>query len=112
MTSIAFVLDQFELQSPGQQLLDRFLIGYNQDGEFKESKAKVILFFSDAGENRLIQSRVREFGLESADSMQSALAHADSVVVAPGTRKFSAPAALNETLVLSELPPGKAAYID
>jgi len=112
MTRIAFVLDQFELQSPGQQLLDRFLIGYNQNGEFKASKTKVILFLSGAGENRLIQSRVTKFGLEIADSMRGALAHADFAVVAPGTRKFSQSPGSEDTLVLSELPAGKAAYID
>ena len=37
LRQITFLLEDFALQTPAQQLLDRFLIGYRRDGEFHRS---------------------------------------------------------------------------
>src|SRR2546422_1033212 len=34
LRKIAFLVEEFSLQTPAQQLLDRFLIGYPRDGKF------------------------------------------------------------------------------
>ncbi len=34
LKKITFVIEEFAVRSPSQQLLDRFLIGYPRDGEF------------------------------------------------------------------------------
>jgi hypothetical protein len=111
MTRIAFVLDQFELQSPGQQLLDRFVIGYNQEGEFKRPGTTVAAFMPGSNENPLLQARKKEFRLEVAESIESALAGVDFVVIASGTKKFPEGGGDLER-VMSLVPHGKPVYVD
>ena len=87
MTRIKFILEQFELQSPGQQLLDRFLIGYNHEGAFRSSEASVALFMPGGNANGLIQKRIQELGLRLAPALDDALTDADAVIFAPGIKE-------------------------
>jgi hypothetical protein len=77
MRRIAFILDDFELRSPGQQLLDRFLIGS------KASDYAVIAFVPN-GASALIKQRVADFGLEVARSIEEAVSGANGIILAPG----------------------------
>jgi hypothetical protein len=112
MNRVAFILDQFELQSPGQQLLDRFLIGYKHNGEFKSAPAKVVISLPKADQISLVQSRVKDFGLEVADSLKRAVTSADAVLLAPGTRKSQEPAAIRLEQALAALTPNTKVFID
>jgi hypothetical protein len=111
MNRVAFILDQFELQSPGQQLLDRFLIGYKHDGEFITAPSKVVLSLPKASENPLIQARTKEFGLELADSIERAASSADALLIAPGTKKYQ-PAAPRFPEIFARLAPRQRLFID
>ena len=112
MNRVAFILDQFELQSPGQQLLDRFLIGYKHDGAFNATPAKVMLSMPKADENPMIQGRQSEFDLEIARSIESAASSADLLVLAPGTRKYLEARSIPLHQVLSARTPKQSVFID
>ena len=82
---IIFLLDQFALQTPAQQLLDRLLLGFPQDGEFRHPKDRRITVCSaDINPNAELERRTENFGLELSTDPAAALAHADAVVVVPG----------------------------
>ena len=52
LRKIAFILEDFRIGSPGQQLLDRFLIGYSRDGEFRKIlDAQIAVWLVPASEN-------------------------------------------------------------
>lgn len=82
LTKIAFVLDEFSVSSPAQQLLDRFLLGYPHDGEFikpvgRQTAATVRTPSQDA-----LRSRVEQHGLIVGDWKET-IAGAHAVVVVP-----------------------------
>jgi hypothetical protein len=113
MKKIAFILDGFELESPAQHLLDRFLIGYNWNGEFKNVGAKISVFAPGAKENPLVQARSKEFGLEIADSMAMAASGADLLITVPGAKASpDAKTVMGVREIVPTLTSGKAAYID
>lgn len=66
MRKICFVIDEFELGSPAQHLLDRFLTGYQRDGEFVEVKDAVITIKSEKP-SELLQKRIKDHGLKMGD---------------------------------------------
>jgi hypothetical protein len=110
MNRIAFILDQFELQSAGQQLLDRFLIGYNADGDFRKPEAQVTVFAQESGDAKLMRQRTADFGLRVANSIDSALDGANAVVVASGSK--ANPGAIPLERVISQVPTGARVYVD
>lgn len=117
MNRVAFILDQFELSSPAQQLLDRFLIGYKQGGEFKAIPAKVLAILPNAREHRLLQARAKDFGLETLDTLDAAagaLGQIDAALFAPGTRASAPSSSLKSSLdrAIGLLPAGKTVYLD
>jgi hypothetical protein len=112
MKKVAFILDGFELQSPGQQLLDRFLLGWSENGAFRPAAGKVALWMINGSTNPLLERRVKDFGLELASSMEAALAEANLTLIAPGTIKppeIDPDAALR---LLNSLPKGATVYLD
>jgi hypothetical protein len=82
INKIAFVLEEMTVSSPGQQLLDRFLIGYNNDGEFHTApKREITLAVRQQTNRAIIEARVKDFGLALAASAQAAVMNAEAIVV-------------------------------
>ena len=79
---IAVLAEHFALPSPAQQLLDRFLIGFPQNGEFRRSSVPVSLWAANAVEPGLLEQRKNDFGLIAAPDVAGALREADAVVIA------------------------------
>lgn len=84
LKKIAFLLEEFALQTPAQQLLDRFLIGYPRDGAWRRIEGAQIVACVPAGvgEEELTR-RGKDFGLVREADPAKALAGADAVVVVP-----------------------------
>jgi hypothetical protein len=80
LPKISFVIQDFRVPSPGQQLLDRFLIGYNRDGDFHSPHCEVTLF-AGAQEREAVTSRTKDFGLRVASTIGDAAGNSDSIVV-------------------------------
>ncbi len=112
MNRVAFILDQFELQSPGQQLLDRFLIGYKQNGEFHAAPAKVVLATPKADENPLIRARIKEFGLEVVNPPEDSFRSVEMLFLVPGTKNFQEPDSENLRKTMAALMPKQKVFID
>ncbi len=86
LNKIVFVLDEFALKTPGQQLLDRFLAGYPRDGKFhRPSDARVIAHFTQKANAAAIEQRVRDFGLIVEPDLNKALADADGALLFTGS---------------------------
>lgn len=84
LKNIVFLLDEFALQTPGQQLLDRFLIGYPRNGVWHRDAGWSITVWTPPGVGgEALARRVQDFGLVRASDPAQALASADAVVVAP-----------------------------
>jgi hypothetical protein len=86
--NIAIIADDFVLGSPTQQVLDRFLIGYAHDGEFKKRPFENVTIFARAKENKLLEQRKRDFPHQTATSVKEAVQSADAVIfLSPGDLK-------------------------
>mgnify|MGYP003574918453 CR=1 FL=1 len=83
LTKVTFLIDNFAVPSSGQQLVDRFLIGYNHDGEFYTPGCSVELVLN--GEpTSAINSRAVQHRLRVVPSREEAIRNCQSaVVVAP-----------------------------
>ncbi len=80
---IAFILEEFTVPSPGQQLLDRFLIGYPRDGKLHRLEGcRITAHLASGADDTKLRRRVTDFGLTRADSIEAAVADADAIVVA------------------------------
>ena len=80
---LAFVLEDFALQTPAQQLLDRFLFGYRRDGAFHKSEGlQVCVALADEARNELLHSRASETNLRLTD-LATAAHEADALVIVP-----------------------------
>lgn len=96
LPKIAFIIEEFTVPSAGQQLLDRFLIGYNVEGTFRTTGAQVILA---APRNAAVEARVKEFGLSVADNVAKAVGESGAAVVVPkGDGTAPNPALIRATL--------------
>jgi len=78
---ILFVVEEFAVPSPAQQLLDRFLIGYPRDGVVHRLEGCQVSVFSTTKEVEL-ERREKDFGLVRVANLEKAAAEADAVVVA------------------------------
>ncbi len=79
---IAFVVEEFALRAPAQQLLDRLLIGYLRDGQFHRPGFDRISICLDSSEvNSELQRRAQDFGLVVEPNLNRAVSDADAVVV-------------------------------
>ncbi len=116
LRQITFVLDEFALQTPAQQLLDRFLLGYRRDGQFhRVAGIKVVAHLaadaaSTTGENSELSRRVADHGLRLAPTLADALRTADAIVLVPRSTAI-APAEALVTAVLEQAPRGAACFI-
>jgi len=83
LKQIAFVLEDLALQTPGQQLLDRFLMGYPRDGAFHQwENCQVTAYIASGADNAEIDRREKNFGLRVQRELGRTLSRADGVVVA------------------------------
>jgi hypothetical protein len=71
VSHIHFVIDGFELGSPAQQILDRFLIGYTRDGVFQNPTWRRMTVQCKAP-NDLLKRRVERDGLQLSDDVSDA----------------------------------------
>src|ERR1043166_8261034 len=111
LQKIAFLLEDFQVPSPGQQLLDRFLIGYPRDGEFHRSKnLQVSAWLPSPGNPANFGRRAQDFSLRLATSAEDALREADGVVVAPRGAGVKASDELIR-LALEKAPSGASVFI-
>jgi hypothetical protein len=71
LPKVTFIIDDFKVGTPGQQLLDRFLIGYNRSGEFHSPGCAVELFQGKQSDDA-IAARVKDFGLKIGSELNQA----------------------------------------
>lgn len=111
LKKIVFLLDEFALQTPGQQLLDRFLIGYPRNGVWhRDAQWRITVCTPPGAGDELLERRVRDFSLVRASDPAQAVASADAVVIAPGGQGETA----NETLIqlaLEHAPRGCPCFV-
>jgi hypothetical protein len=114
MIKIAFILEEFAVPSPGQQLFDRFLLGYPLEGQFHRIQdAEISLCLMGSQSDNLkeaLQSRVRDFGLKLTESAEAAVANADASVVVWKGGGAVANEALLENL-LKSAPAGSRCFV-
>jgi len=80
---LAFLLEDFQATSPGQQLLDRFLMGYPVDGALHEPKpGSVSAYVLITGNEPEFDRRPADHGLVVASTAEAAVEGADAVVIA------------------------------
>jgi hypothetical protein len=94
LQKITFIVEEFALPSPAQQLLDRFLIGYPHEGTFRQLEGcRVAIHFASAvAPHPEIIRRVEDFGLTCESSVAAAVSDAEAVVIV-GREQASAPTA-------------------
>lgn len=105
---VAVVLNEFAVPSPGQQLLDRFLIGYSHDGVFQPPARRVALYASNHETASDLAARGKDLGLKSANLTDAGLSSETRVIFA------GRDAVENETLVrqvLPKLPQGARCFV-
>ena len=118
LRKIAFLIEEFSFPSasqqsasPGQQLIDRFLMGYPRDGAFHRiPNLEVSVYLMLSGNETDFSSRVKEFGLRVATTAEQAVEGADAVVIVP--RRAGALA--NDAylrIALERAPAGTACFV-
>jgi hypothetical protein len=112
---LAFVLEDFALQTPAQQLLDRFLLGYRRAGEFHKLDGLRITA-ARAGDlqpppaaSDLLRARASEAALQITD-LPTAVREADAIVVMPRADS-AAPVAAMLTATLTHAQRGAACFV-
>ena len=105
LRKIAFLLEEFELGSPAQQLLDRFLLGYPQDGVWHTlTDCQVSVHLSSGQGTDELRRRADDFGLVRERSVATACSDADAIVVI----SQGDGAVANEGLIISALEQASA----
>jgi hypothetical protein len=119
LRKVTFVIEDFAPGTPSQQLLDRFLLGYLRDGEFRSiPNLQVAAWLGPAADNASFVAdsathlavRERDFKLLQPSSLAAALTEADAIVVAAAAERV----AVNEELlknVLERAPAGSACFV-
>jgi len=69
---------------PGQQLLDRVLIGYPRDGEFHRCEGEVHVYLAPQAADAELRRRLADFPLHRESTIEQAVTGADGIVVVPG----------------------------
>jgi hypothetical protein len=111
LKKIAFLVEDFALQTPAQQLLDRFLIGFPRDGEFyRPEGCQIAVYLRDGAGNAEIDRRVKEFGLRREQSIAATVAQADGLVIVPKTSSAAPDTELVE-IALRGVPRGCACFV-
>lgn len=119
LRQIAFVLEDFALQTPAQQLLDRFLLGYRRAGGFHKVEG-VEIACSRAqleGEGRVWEAETHELhwrlaygGLKFIGPVPYALRDAEAFVVVP-KNDTTAPSEAFLTAALTHAQRGAACFV-
>ncbi len=79
---ITFLVREFSLGKPAQQLVDRLLMGYARDGEFhKFEDVEFTLHVEGNVESKELAARAEKNGLRLAKSSEEALSRADAVLL-------------------------------
>ncbi len=119
LRKIAFILEDFVVGAASQQLLDRFLIGYSRDGEFRRiPDLEVAVWPAPAAENSTafaeaatgLAVRQRDFKLILHSNLAAALKDADAVIVIAAAERV----AVGEELLRSALeqaPVGATCFV-
>src|SRR5436853_569803 len=84
LKKIAFVVEEFSVLTPAQQLLDRFLIGYPRDGTFHriaDCEVHLHIVGGMDSRNAFVEQRIADFKLVDSSSIESAVKGADAIVV-------------------------------
>lgn len=107
---VAFILDEFSVGTAGQQLLDRFLIGYPRDGEFRAAPARqVTAFLATPSRSGLavapgLETRRRDHNLALAPGIADAVRGVDGVIVVSAEARPGLRQEMLENLVESVSP--------
>ncbi len=115
LRQIAFVLEDFALQSPAQQLLDRFLLGYRRAGGFHKldgirvTAARGGDLQSPSAASDLLRARAADVGLQLTD-LPAAVRDADALVIVPRTAA-AAPTEAQLTAALMHARRGAACFV-
>lgn len=103
LSKVTFVVDQFvRVPSIEQQLVDRFLIGYNRGPGFYSPGCEVQLL-AKSSDSALLKLRTQEHGLKVLENMNQATTGAECVVVAGGASTLEQ--------VVKELPSGARCFV-
>jgi len=112
---LAFILEDFALQTPAQQLLDRFLFGHRRNGAFHKiddlriSVARADSFLPPSTGSDLLHARSTKTALQLTD-LPTALRDADAVIVVPRADSGT-PAAANLSAVLTQAKRSAACFV-
>lgn len=112
---IAFVFADFALQTPAQQLLDRFLLGYRRAGAFHKldgvriTVARAGDFLSPSTATELLRARTANVGLQLTD-LPTAVRDADAIVLMPRA-DATTPADAQLTATLTHAKPGTPCFV-
>ncbi|MEQ2009026.1 MAG: hypothetical protein ABMA26_19775, partial [Limisphaerales bacterium] len=115
LRKIAFVLEDFALQTPVQQLLDRFLLGYRRNAAFHKldgvriSAARAGGFQPPPSASDPLRTRASEAALQLAD-FPAAVREADALVIVP-KRDAIAPVEASLTAALPHAKRGAACFV-
>jgi hypothetical protein len=119
LRKIAFVLEDFIVGAPSQQLLDRFLIGYSRDGEFRRiPDLGIAVWLAPAAENSTafadattgLAVRQRDFKLVQHSNLAAALMDADAIIVVAAVERVSVGEELLRS-VLEQAPAGATCFV-
>ena len=112
---LAFVLEDFALQTPAQQLLDRFLFGYRRNGAFHQldgvrlSAARAGDLQSPSTAPDLLRTRANETPLQLTD-LATAAREADALVIVPSANAV-APSKAQLTAALTHAQRGALVFV-
>ena len=81
---VAAFVEEFDLRTPAQQLVDRFLLGIMRDGRVEPPRAREVALVGCGGlRHELIDRRTREQSLVQVNDVRTALRSARGVLVVP-----------------------------
>jgi hypothetical protein len=97
---IVFLAEEFTLSSPAQQLLDRFLLGYAADGEFRRiENCEISIHLADPSQGAALLDARRGAGLKIHTNRTAAIQNADAAIVIPKGDGSHAPESLVQAAV-------------
>jgi hypothetical protein len=100
MPSLLVITRGLALESPGQQLLDRFLIGYPRGDAFhKPADFRVALHEITGSAENEIALREKNFGLSRASDLKTAAANASAIIIAAASDDVSADRKLFSSII-------------
>ena len=119
LRKITFVLEDFIVGAPSQQLLDRFLIGYARDAEFwRIPNLEIAAWLAPAAENSTafadattgLAVRQRDFKLVQHSNLAAAVKDTDAVVIISAPDRVSVDEKLLRN-IFEQAPIGVACFV-